>query len=112
MALRQLSTMGFFAHFAPRQIADARRFQECSVVVLICSLTSREPVFSTKLRSQLSQIPGSHRPAQPRWRTTTLRNLSIVTAIAGFIDNSTARMIGVYYQPLDADIASAFPACS
>mmetsp|Transcript_62937 Transcript_62937/g.99863 ORF Transcript_62937/g.99863 Transcript_62937/m.99863 type:complete len:466 (-) Transcript_62937:15-1412(-) len=32
------------------------------------------------------------------WRTTTLRNLSIVTAIAAFVDNSTNRMMGTYYQ--------------
>jgi len=34
------------------------------------------------------------------WRTKTLRNLSIVTAIAAFMDNSTNRMMGTYYQRL------------
>ncbi|CAK8996512.1 unnamed protein product [Durusdinium trenchii] len=32
------------------------------------------------------------------WRTKTLRNLSIVTAIAAFMDSSTNRMMGTYYQ--------------
>eukprot|EP00435_Cladocopium_sp_Y103_P014490 s1439_g3.t1 len=32
------------------------------------------------------------------WRTQTLRNLSIVTGIAAFVDNSTNRMMGTYYQ--------------